>query len=224
MIILDDEIKYTTLYDHYKETITFIKNDLIKRNKLTLIIFVLLIIYFFIELKPNDSILVANTLVKNKLDFTIIMNYEILNIGILFFIFLALINYFSLSIYIEKQYSYIHKVEENLNNFMNKKLITRESYWYLEEYPLLSALIDRIYKFFLPSSIILCMLYKFIKICTSINSIFDINIINLILVILIALISFLYLIYVYRDIQFVKVINKKIKLIFLFFHLYKEDD
>lgn len=80
MIILTHENNYTTLYDHYKKTITFIKNDLIKRNKLTLIIFVLLIlIYFFIELKPNDSILVANTLVKNKLNFTIIMNYEVLN-------------------------------------------------------------------------------------------------------------------------------------------------
>lgn len=118
--LLDDNIKYTTLYDHYKETIAFIKNDLIKRNKLTLIIFILLIIYFFIELKPNDSILAANTFVKNKFSLTIILNYDVLNIGILFLIFLALINYFSLSIYIERQYCYIHDVEENLNIFMEK--------------------------------------------------------------------------------------------------------
>lgn len=69
------------------------------------------------------------------------------------------------------------------------------------------------------------MLFKAIKICTSIQSVLDIInvIVNLILVISIILISFLYLIYVYRDVRYIEIINTKIKPIFVFFHLYKED-
>lgn len=219
--IIDNEIKFNSLYDHYKETICFIKNDLSKRDKLTFLIFLLLITYFFIELKPVDSIKVANDFLKNKFNFTLILNYEVLNIGILFFIFIFLVKYFSLSLYIEKQYCYIHDIENNLNFFMGTTLITRESSYYLNEYPLLSALIDRIYKFFLPVFLILCMTYKSIKIFQSINQIFEINTISLLLSILIALISFLYLLYVYRDVKLIKKINNVLKYIFKMFYLYK---
>lgn len=158
----EEELKYTTLYDHYKDTISYLKKDLTKRDKLTLYLFGSLLLYFLIEIKPSDSVTIANTLVKSKVGTPLNINYNILSPAVLLFLLWPVIRYFQICLYIEKQYNYIHELEDKINFASGQKLITREGYSYLNEYPLLSALIHIIYNFFLPIGISFSMVVKIV--------------------------------------------------------------
>lgn len=131
------------------------------------------------------------------------------------------IKYFQMCLNIEKQYEYIHKLEAKINTIANEKLITREGFSYLQEYPLLSALIHRMYTLFLPIGLILSMLSKFYTICK--NGINLIDSLNIIIVFLIMFCTFLYLLFTYREVRFVKITNVYVKKLFVLIHLYKED-
>lgn len=219
--IISDELKYTTLYDHYKETIAFLKKDLAKRDKITWILLGLLVIYFLVELKPIDSVTVANTLFKDKTGFSLMINYNILITAMLLLILIATIKYFQMCLYIENQYSYIHNLEEKINAILDEKLITREGYYYLKEYPLLSALIHRIYMFFIPIGIIIAMIIKIYILFN--NRLSIIIVFNIVIGMTTILVTFLYLLFVYRNINFIMFINKWVKKVFILLHLYEKD-
>ncbi|WP_222433411.1 TIR domain-containing protein [Rummeliibacillus suwonensis] len=219
--IIENELKFSTLYDHYKETISYLKSDLIKRDRVTLYIFLLLISYFLVELKPLDSVLLANKWVEKKVGFELNINYNILITALLLLLLNFAIKYFQICMNIERQYKYIHTLENSLNTFSGSKLITREGYSYLEEYPLLSALIHRIYYFLLPIGIIFAMGIKVFSILK--NGLDFVSIINVLLSLLIILCTILYLLFVYRDIGNVKLLNENVKKLFVYIKLYKEE-
>ncbi|ABS41760.1 TIR domain-containing protein [Clostridium botulinum] len=219
--IINDELKYSTLYDHYKETISYLKTDLTKRDKITWILLGLLVLYFLVEFKPIDSINVANKLIKSKTGSSIIVNYDILVTGMLLLILFSTMKYFQMCLYIERQYNYIYDLENKLNAISDEKLITREGYSYLQEYPLLSALIHRIYNLFLPLSIIISM---FIKVHRLFKSQISITIIfNIAIGIGCISIVCLYLLFAYRHVKFIKFINECVKKLFVLLHLYEKN-
>ena len=219
--VLNEEIKYSTLYDHYKETISYLKSDLAKRDKLTWILLTLLIIYFLVEFKTVESINVANFIVKDKLGDSILINYNLLVTAMLLSILLITMRYFQLCLNIEKQYSYIHNVEDKLNAISEEKLITREGYSYLKEYPLLSALIHRIYGVFLPLGIIVSMIIKISMLVKKALSV--VTIFNIIIGSSIIIITFLYILFNFRNVKFINQINKIVKKLFILLHLYEEE-
>lgn len=216
-----EELKYNTLYDHYKDTVSYLKKDLTKRDRLTLYLFGSLILYFLVEIKPLDSVTIANTFVKSKIGGSIDINYSLLSTGVLLFLLWSVIRYFQLCLYIEKQYNYIHEVESKINLASGQNIITREGYSYLSEYPLLPALIHRIYNFFLPIGISLSMAVKIVII-----PFYDFSflyLINIFTQLMIILCSFLYLLFSYREVGFVQKLNSTVKSLFIKIHLYKED-
>lgn len=216
-----EELKYTTLYDHYKDTVSYLKKDLNKRDKLTLYLFGSLILYFLVEIKPSDSVTIANTFVKSKVGTSLDINYSILSTAVLLFLLWSVIRYFQLCLYIEKQYNYIHELEDKINGASGQKLITREGYSYLNEYPLLTALIHRIYNFFLPIGISFSMLVKIVIV--PFQDFSFLYLVNIFAQFMIILCSFLYLLFSYRDIEFVQKLNTTVKSFFIKIHLYKED-
>lgn len=220
-IIIKDELKYSTIYDHYKETVAYLKKDLEKRDKITLYILVLFSIYFIVEFKPSDSVMVANTFIKNKAGFLLNLNYDILSTLVLVLILGTIIKYFQMCLNIEKQYDYIHNLEDKLNALSDEKLITREGYSYLKEYPLLSALIHRIYTFFLPLLIIVAMIIKTYMIIKTGLSI--LTVINITIGFLIILCTILYWLFIYRANKFIECINNKFKSLFVILHLYNKN-
>lgn len=64
------------------------------------------------------------------------INYNLLVTAMLLSVLLITMKYFQLCLNIEKQYSYIHNIEDKLNSISEERLITREDYSYLKEYPL----------------------------------------------------------------------------------------
>lgn len=225
MIIIDDEKKIEITYDHYKETIQYLKEDLKKRNQVLLVLLLLICVYFIIELKTGDAISVANQWIKNNIGISYDLNYNLLIIANLLFIFGSELRYFQLCVYMEKQYVYIAQIEKLINSLINQEIITREGFYYLKEYPLLSAFIHRIYNHILPMGIIITFLYKLQQIICFFNKesiIF--NLLCIVFIFMICICAFLYLLFVNRDGKITKVVNKFVKKIFIFLHLYKEDD
>lgn len=220
--MLSDEFIFSQVYDHYKETVLYLKNDLLKRDKLTLLSLILLVVYFLIEFKTTDSIFLANKWIEKNLNLSLNINYNLLTTGILVLLLWSTMKYFQLCLNIEKQYKYIHEIEYKLNELANKNLITRESYSYLSDYPLLLALIHRLYNFLIPILLIMLMLFKIFKISYNFEGIS--SILNILIVFLIILCTFLYMIFTYRDISYVNKLNYYIKKLFVLIHLYKEDN
>lgn len=222
MIIINEK-NLEIAYDHYKETVQYLKEDLKKRDKVLSILLILICFYFFIELKTNETIDVANLVIQSKIKINYKFNYDILIIANLLFVFIIELKYFQLCTYIERQYEYISRLENIINSIIGSNIVTREGFSYLNEYPLLPAFVHRIYNYFLPFGIILTFLIKLINIIkVFIQNKFFYSI-CIILIILISICSFLYLLFINRDGDKCKKINTVIKKIFIFLHLYKED-
>lgn len=219
--IVSKEFLYSQLYDHYKETVMYLKDDLSKRERITIVSLIVVTGYFLIEFKTLDSVVVANQWIEKNWNLSLNINYNILSIAILILILGSIMRYFQICVNIEKQYAYIHQVEAKLNELTQNTMITRESYSYLNDYPLLSALIHRLYNFFFPVLLIISMFYKIYKIVFNFEGV--ISILNILIVILIILCTFLYILYTYRDVEFIQKINDYTKRIFIRIHLYKED-
>jgi len=194
----------------------------VKRERITWILLGLLIIYFFVEFNSTQSITVANKLVKDKIGDSIVINYSLLVTAILLAILIATMKYFQICLYIEKQYHYIHSIEEKLNTISADALITREGYSYLKEYPLLPALIYRIYNLFLPLGIIISMHIKVYFLCISQASM--VKWLNIAIGITIITITWLYLLFAYSYVERVNSTNEVIKKIFIFLHLYDKEE
>lgn len=178
-------------------------------------------LHFITEIKPTHSVTVANSLIKDKIGVSLGLNYSLISTAILLLLFWNLLKYFQLCLNIDKQYDYIHKLEDKLNYLSGDELITREGYHYLNQYPLLSAVIHRIYNFFLPMGIIFSIILKMFVI--PFQDFDFLSIVNIFIQILIILICFLYLLFIYRDISFVYKLNEQVKKVFIKIHLYKED-
>lgn len=219
---MDKEFVFSQLYDHYKESVMYLKNDLMKRDKVTMLSLFIVIVYFLVEFKTTDSLFLANKWIENNLSFSFNINYSILSTAILLLLLWYIIKYFQLCVNIDKQYNYIHQVESKLNALINEDIITREGYSYLNDYPLLSALIHRLYNFFFPLLLINSMVYKGAKIVYNFKGL--ISILNVFIVGLIILCTFLYLLFIYRDINWIRAINSYTKKIFILIHLYQEDN
>ncbi len=238
--MIEPKDKFSTLYDHYKDTIFYLKKDIEKRDKTTSYLFFILILYSLTEFQQIDSSSVFNDLCKKYLGISLNVNYFLITTIILFLILICTIKYFQICMNIEKQYKYIHKIESTLNNMCDENIITREGYSYLKDYPLFSAFLHRIYNFFLPLSLIILMCVKLYYIwglirhsieisskenfiCILLKDSIIISFINLIILLAIILTTILYLLFFYRDKSWVNSINNKFKKIFVLLHLYKED-
>lgn len=123
--IIVKELNYSTLYDHYKETVSYLKSDLEKRDRLTLLVFIFFIIHFIAEIKPTHSVTLANSWVKDKFGVTLGLNYSLISTVILLLLLWNLIKYFQMCLNIEKQYNYIHKIEDKLNCLSGEEQIGR---------------------------------------------------------------------------------------------------
>lgn len=238
--MIEDKDRLTTLNDHYKDTISYLKKDLDKRDKITIYLFLILIIYSLVEFQQIDSESILNDLCKKYISVSLNINYSLITTTILTLVFAFTIKYFQMCMSIERQYKYIDRIELNINDISNQQLITRESYSYLDSYPLLSAFIHRIYSFFLPIALVILMSIKlsyiFIDLINQINVLKEngfifilsskpviISLINLLISVLTILTTILYLLFAHKDIRWVSKINQQLKKIFVLLHLYKED-
>jgi len=146
-------------YDHYKDTFTHLRNYITSRDKVFYITLGLLILVFFQSDNPEITEKISINIIKKNVGDEIVINTNFINSLLLFALLSLVIKYFQINLLIERQYKYLHKLEEDLTSNLSFE-ISREGKSYIEAYPFVSKVIHRIYTIVFPIILILVILKK----------------------------------------------------------------
>lgn len=149
-------------YDHYKDTFSYLRTYIATRDRIFYITLGLLIAIFFQSNNPDVAKNISAVLVKKNIGDSIYIDVNFIN-SLLLFAFLSLvIKYFQLTLLIERQYPYLHAIEEELTLSLGVK-ITREGKSYVEAYPFVLSVIHRIYSLLFPGVLVAVIIVKFLN-------------------------------------------------------------
>lgn len=151
---MDKDIILETYYDHYKETYGLSKEAQSRRNRNFVFLCLLEAISFMMIINPDLICGLLNDATKVKLETTIQISNEIFQTLLWILIAYVFVRYIQDVLYIERQYGYLSTLEQRINELMGenkeKNIFTRESDYYLTNYPIVLNLIDLFYKLFSP--------------------------------------------------------------------------
>jgi hypothetical protein len=146
-------------YDHYKDTFAEQKGYLARRNKLTLYLFLLLMVLGFQLENPQTIELFTNKLIVSKVpDATI--GFDIINLLFELLFLWVVVSYYQVNFTVERTYKYIHAIEAKLSS--NEFSINREGKDYKKDYPFLLTLVHWFYIIALPILVIVFSVLKII--------------------------------------------------------------
>jgi hypothetical protein len=154
---IDDNTKLEVLHDHYKESFLHIREREKQRDRLFMFV-IALIGVLFLEIQYSDmfSMILGNV----KLEF-IELNISIMPISVFLsvtwtYLFVIVLKYCQTAIFIERQYDYLHHLENNISKlFGHQDIYCREGKAYLNRYPLFSNLVWIFYILLFPIIVIL---------------------------------------------------------------------
>lgn len=149
------------MYDHYKDTYQIQNNNEKTRNKLFLVLCFAILVLMMMIIYPDNVYENIQEIFLEKLGINIKFELSLLDVFNWFTILYLTIRYYQINANIEKNYTYIHKLEDNLEK-KYKLLIYREGKNYLEQYPLFLQFSYIFYKYIFPSLFIICILIKII--------------------------------------------------------------
>ena len=154
---IDDNTKLEVLHDHYKESFLHIHEREKQRDRLFLFV-IALIGVLFLEIQYSDVF--SNVLGNIKLEF-VELDISIMPISIFLsvtwtYLFVIILKYCQSSILIERQYEYLHHMEDKISQlFGDQSVYCREGRAWLNKYPLFSNMVWIFYILLFPIIIIL---------------------------------------------------------------------
>ncbi|MDR3089987.1 MAG: hypothetical protein LBU39_09235 [Desulfobulbaceae bacterium] len=155
------ETEFNNLCSHYKDTYEIHLASVKQRDTL---FYALLVILAFFALQMTSTDLVNSALssyVNKQLDISIGKNSNLFGTLLWFLLFGLSSRYYQTVIQIERQYDYIHHLEEIVSSrFAGTRAFTREGKSYLGEYPLFSNWIWLLYTLAFPLIILLCIIIR----------------------------------------------------------------
>lgn len=126
------------LYDHYKDTCSTIGESVKRRDRLMLFVILALAFFALQTIFPTVSNTAVNDFLNFKFGLTLKLDLSVIGNIVWFLLLIFTLRYFQVAVFIERQYKYIHYLEEKLNHEAGKELITREGKSYLHQYPIFS--------------------------------------------------------------------------------------
>ena len=148
---MEKETILQTYIDHYKDSYELVKNAQAGRNKSFVGLCILEAISFLLIINPDLIYGLLKETISEKLETTVLLGNAILQSFIWVLIAYVLIRYIQFTMYIERQYSYLDKLEGKVQEVMGKdSIFDREGANYLRDYPIVLNLIDLFYKMFCP--------------------------------------------------------------------------
>lgn len=161
--MLTDDTKFQILHEHYKDSFTQIQEYIKLRDRLFILILIVVTLMLFQIYSPKDSGIAISQFVAKKFELENSMDISFIG-SILWFGLLGLvIRYFQTVVHIERQYEYIHNLEEQISPYYDNKTFTKEGQSYLNAYPLFSEWIWRLYTFIFPVLLLIVVFTKIIN-------------------------------------------------------------
>lgn len=177
------------LYDHYKDTFAQQKEYISKRDKLTIYLLLSIVVFAFLMSNPTNLTLVVNSYIKGTYQIEgNVVDFSILNTGIIYLLVWFVLQYYQVCLTIEKQYSYLWQIEESLSG--SEFSVTREGEDYASDYPLLKNVANIIYAWGIPVGICALGIMRF---CHEIKYAYDNVWVDAVGLIVISMLSLLYI-------------------------------
>jgi len=129
-----DDTKLNVLHDHYKDSFKYIRDYILIRDRLLLCILAVLAILSVQIFAPNETKGVLNDIITDKIGTERAINASVIGTALWFGLLCLIVKYFQTVIHIERQYSYLHKLEERMSAILKEELYTREGKSYSEKY------------------------------------------------------------------------------------------
>ena len=134
----DEDTKLEVLYDHYKDSFGFLQHYRKERDWLFVLLVVALILMLFQLSAPSQSGQAISEAASTWLGLASRIDISFLGSVIWLALLGLLLRYCQTVVTMERQYKYIHALEELLSGEYASKAFTREGKSYLADYPLLS--------------------------------------------------------------------------------------
>ncbi len=174
-----EDAKLQLLHDHYKDTFFYIQEYIKLRDRLFLFILIVVTLMLFQVHSPSEFGEAVSQFITKKLELKSPINITFIG-SILWFGLLSLvIRYFQTVVHIERQYKYIHQIEEQLSAEYANKVFTREGKSYLNDYPLFSSWAWILYTIVFPTFLVGLVIVKIVgEICQagSISLLISVNV------------------------------------------------
>jgi hypothetical protein len=158
-----EDTKLEVLNSHYQDTQRIIEKAIRNRDRSFLLILVFLTIMAFQFFSPEQSGSVLTQAVEKQLNITAAISINYISSLIWFGLFAIAINYFQTVINLEKQYNYIHTLENELSKKYKGKAFTREGKSYLKNYPKFSKWLHIVYRVIFPALLIIAVAIKVVS-------------------------------------------------------------
>ena len=164
MTDVSTDTKFIALHKHYNDTFANIKESISLRDKLTALILLVLAFVALYTFWPADAITTFSQISAQKLGLSVSVNGSFLGSIIWFALLVTIVRYTQVVVYIEQQYTYIHRLEKELHSkFDDGITFTREGKSYLKKYPKFSDWIWILYMVIFPSLLAVVVLVKIIS-------------------------------------------------------------
>lgn len=158
-----DDAKLNILNDHYKDTFVWLQETRKQRDQLYVLVVAAAALLVFQLVSPKDAGLAIGQIVSKQLGLQAPIDVSILG-SLIWFALLGLsIRYFQTTISLERQYKYIHSLEEELCIVFDEKVFIREGKFYLTQFSEFSNLTWLLYSWASPALLVIVALAKIIN-------------------------------------------------------------
>lgn len=148
------------LYDHYKETCTISRENEKTRNKLFIIVCVIIGLLFMFSYDNNSIVGLIQSWFKGNYNCDLLFSSNIIQAVLWIVLLFSTLRYLGLNINLDRSYSYIHQLEKRINKISSNPIITREGESYLRNYPVLNNITYYMYRVVIPIIYNFVIIYK----------------------------------------------------------------
>jgi hypothetical protein len=153
----------STIYDHYKDTCSIVGEAVKHRDRLMIFVIIALGSFAFQSIFPNTSNGIINDFLNFKFGVNLELNLSIIGNIVWFLLLIFTLRYFQVAVFVERQYAYLHKIEDRLNKEFSEDIITREGKGYLSNYPYFSDWMWLLYTIIFPLILIVVTTIKIVS-------------------------------------------------------------
>ena len=187
-----DDIKLQSLLEHYKDTFKYIREYLKSRERLFILALLIVLLMSFDLSTSLDHSKIVSTLIEKKIGLKLIISPLFIGSLIWFTLLSIIVRYCQVTILIERQYKYIHNLEDELCNF-GGDYYHREGKAYKKDYPLYLRWTRLLYTIIFPIFLLITISAKMWKEMTVINKLMFYFYIDLLIYIMLLITIILYI-------------------------------
>lgn len=192
-----DKDKLQILHEHYKDTFLYIQQNIKLRDKLLLLILGVITLMLFQIYSPVQSGEAVSLFITKHLELKSLIAIEFLGSLIWFVLLSLVVRYFQTVVHIERQYSYIHCIEDLISPCYENKAFNREGKAYLTNYPLFSTWTWILYTMIFPILLLIVLVVKIIGEIHAVKGFSWLLNINIVIFLSVVVSTFLYLLLIH---------------------------